>query len=194
VDEFARDGVLIAGVTWNYKNVLGAGNQYPDVGLTDLGRDYIRALEDHGIVADVSHLNDVGFWDVEAVATKPYIATHSNSRAVCNHPRNLTDDMFAAIMARGGIVGLNLNQGFVREGGGAYTFDELAAHVERWLDLGGEGAIALGSDRDGAWLPSWLADCSSQPYLFERFKERIGKDSAEKLFFKNAMRFFSGLE
>ena len=193
VDEFASDGVLIAGITWNFKNALGAGNQYPDVGLTDLGRDYLAALEAHGILADVSHLNDVGFWEVERIATKPYVATHSNARAVCDHPRNLTDEMFSAIVARGGLVGLNLNQGFVHEGGGAYTFDELAAHVERWLDLGGEDVVALGSDRDGAWLPSWVADCSSQPYLFERFSERLGETVARRLFFGNAMRLFSSL-
>ena len=172
VDEFANDGVLIAGITWNYKNVLGAGNQYPEVGLSDLGRDYLATLEDHGIVADVSHLNDVGFWEVETIATKPYVATHSNARAVCDHPRNLTDEMFAAIVKRKGLVGLNLNQGFVHKDSGTYTFDELAAHVERWLDLGGEDIIALGSDRDGAFIPT----------------------ITRKLFFGNAMRLFSSLD
>lgn len=193
VDEFERDGVLIAGITWNYKNVLGSGNNDTKTGLTDLGKQYVAALEDRNIVVDVSHLNEKGFWDVEKVATKPYVATHSNARAVCDHLRNLTDEQFAAIMARGGVVGLNLYEGFVRKEGHLYSFDELAAHVEHWLDVGGEDIIALGSDRDGSEIPTWLADCSSQEYLYARFVDRFGETVAKKLFFENAMRFFGGI-
>ena len=193
VDEFERDGVLIAGVTWNYKNVLGSGNEYPDQGLSQLGREYVAALEEHGIVADVSHLNEKGFWELDEIATKPYVATHSNARSVCNHLRNLTDEQFGALTARGGVVGLNLHEGFVHEGGFAYTFDELAAHVDHWLSLGGEDHIALGTDRDGADIPTWLADCSAQRYLFERFEERFGQDITRKLFYENALRFFSSI-
>lgn len=191
VDEFADDGVLIAGLTWNYRNPLGAGNDYPDVGLTDLGKEYVSALEAHDIFVDVSHLNEKGFWELDQIATKPYIATHSNARTLCDHARNLTDEQFRALTSRGGIVGLNFNDGFVHEGGFAYTFEELCAHVEHWLDLGGEDAIALGSDRDGADIPTWLADCASQQYLFDRFAERLGDDIARKLFFENAMAFFA---
>ena len=191
VDEFVRDGVLIAGITWNYKNVLGSGNEHPDQGLTQLGREYLAALEEHGIVADVSHLNEKGFWELEEIATKPYVATHSNARSVCGHLRNLTDEQFGALTARGGVVGLNFNEGFVRDGGYAYTFDELSAHVEHWLSLGGEDHIALGADRDGAEIPTWLADCSAQRALFERFEERFGSDVTRKLFYENALRFFS---
>ena len=79
------------------------------------------------------------------------------------------------------------------EGGYAYTFDELAAHVDHWLSLGGEDHIALGSDRDGADIPTWLADCSAQRYLFEHFEERFGQDIARKLFYENALRFFSSI-
>ena len=193
VDEFERDGVLVAGVTWNYKNVLGSGNVYPDQGLSQLGREYVAALEEHGIVADVSHLNEKGFWELDEIATKPYVATHSNARSVCNHLRNLTDEQFGALTARGGVVGLNLHEGFVHEGGFAYTFDELAAHVDHWLSLGGEDHIALGTDRDGADIPTWLADCSAQRYLFERFEERFGQDITRKLFYENALRFFSSI-
>ena len=191
VDEFARDGVLIAGITWNYKNVLGSGNEHPDQGLTQLGKEYLAALEEHGIVADVSHLNEKGFWELEEIATRPYVATHSNARSVCGHLRNLTDEQFGALTARGGVVGLNFNEGFVRDGGYAYTFDELSAHVEHWLSLGGEDHIALGADRDGAEIPTWLADCSAQRALFERFEERFGSDVTRKLFYENALRFFS---
>ena len=191
VDEFAKDGVLIAGITWNGTNVLGSGNDDANAGLTDLGRQYIAALEEHDIVVDISHLNEKGFWEVNELATKPYIATHSNSRAICDHPRNLTDDQFKAIVASGGLVGLNFHDGFVRNGGTLYTFDELAAHVEHWLGIeGGEDALALGSDRDGAVVPSWLADCGLQSLLFARFEETFGQTIANKLFYQNALRFF----
>ena len=193
VDEFAQDGVLIAGITWNYKNVLGSGNMYPDQGLTQLGREYIAALEERGIVVDVSHINEKGFWELEEIATKPYVATHSNARSVCDHLRNLTDDQFAALAARGGVVGLNFYEGFVHEGGNAYTFDELSAHVDHWLGLGGEDHIALGGDRDGADIPTWLADCSSQRALFEAFEGRFGQDVTRKLFYENALRFFGSV-
>lgn len=194
VDELAKDGVLVAGVTWNGLNALGSGNDYPDEGLTDLGRRYVAALEEHGIVLDVSHLNERGFWEIEELATRPYVATHSNARAICDHPRNLTDEQFAAIAARGGLVGLNFHEGFVHAGEGEYGFDELAAHVEHWLELDGEDVIALGTDRDGATLPPWLADCSCQGYLFECFTERFGEPIARKLFFENAMRRFTAYE
>lgn len=71
VDEFERDGVFIAGVTWNYKNVLGSGNEYPEQGLSQLGREYVAALEEHGIVADVSHLNEKGFWELARSRPSP---------------------------------------------------------------------------------------------------------------------------
>lgn len=192
VDEFAADGVLVAGITWNGKNALGSGNDTEE-GLSDLGREYVAALEARNIVVDVSHLNEPGFWEVERIATRPYIATHSNARAVCTHRRNLTDDQFRAIAARGGVVGLNFHEGFVRNGGTLYTFDELAAHIEHWLEIGGADAIALGSDRDGSDTPKWLADCYSQPYLFSLFVERFGEQVARKLFFDNAMRLFGSL-
>ena len=94
------------------------------------------------------------------------------------------------MLARGGVVGLNFNDGFVKKGGFVYTFDELAAHVDHWLKLGGEDIIALGSDRDGADIPAWLANCSNQEFLFDKFVERFGEDIANKLFYENAMRFF----
>ena len=190
VDEFERDGVLVAGITWNGENALGSGNSHAEKGLTGLGKEFIAALEKRSIIADVSHLNEKGFWELEKVATKPYVATHSNAREVCDHLRNLTDDQFRAICDRGGVVGLNFNEGFVKKGGFVYTFDQLAAHVEHWLDIGGENSVALGSDRDGAEVPSWLANCSSQGFLHAKFAERFGEDVANKLFFENAVGFF----
>ncbi|MDO4537821.1 MAG: membrane dipeptidase [Coriobacteriales bacterium] len=190
VDEFAKDGVLMASLTFDGKNALGCGVDNADEGLTDLGRQCIAALEDHGITLDVSHLNDKSFWELDALAAKPYIASHSNARAVCKNSRNLTDDMFNAIMQRGGIVGLNFSDGYVQDGGNNYDFEQLAKHIHHWLDLGGEDVIALGSDRDGSWPPHWIADVSSQESLYQRFVDEFSVSTAHKLFFENAMNFF----
>ena len=193
VDEYAADGVKIAGITWNGRNVLGSGHE-SDAGLTKLGRQYVAALEEHGILVDVSHLNDTGFWELEKIATQPFIATHSNARAVCDVPRNLTDDQFRAIAERGGIVGLNYHRGFVREDDKEYDFDQLVAHVEHWLELGGEDVVVLGTDRDGATIPAWLADCSLQLDLYAQMKQRLGETVARKLFAENALRFLCAYE
>ena len=190
VDEFERDGVLVCGLTWNGLNAVGGGVG-TDEGLTDLGREYVAQLESRRMVVDVSHLSDASFWDVEAIVRRPFIATHSNSRAVCGVPRNLTDDQFKAICAHGGLVGLNFHMGFVTDGGGAYEFDDLVAHVEHWLDLDGEDCVALGSDRDGSDVPSWLRDCSMQANLYQQFAKRIGEKQTRKLFFDNAANFFA---
>lgn len=188
VEEFERDGVLVCGLTWNGLNAVGGGAS-TDEGLTELGREYVAQLESRRMVVDVSHLSDQSFWDLDAIAKRPYIATHSNARAVCGVPRNLTDDQFKAIRDRGGIVGLNFHRGFVS--GGEYGFDELVAHVEHWLDLGGADCVALGGDRDGSSIPEWLRDCSTQGDLFAQMAERIGEEQARKLFFDNAADFFA---
>ena len=193
VDEYAADGVKIAGLTWNGRNALGSGHE-SEAGLTKLGRQYVAALEERGIVVDVSHLNDTGFWELEKIATRPFIATHSNARAVCKVPRNLTDDQFRAIAERGGIVGLNYHQEFVHESGEKYDFDQLIAHVEHWLELGGEDVIALGADRDGSTIPAWLADCSAQKDLFDHAQKRLGETITRKLFAENALRFLQAYE
>ncbi|MGN0056331.1 MAG: dipeptidase [Atopobiaceae bacterium] len=198
VHEFATDGVHMVTLTWNGPNSIGSGNQTTD-GLSSFGLQALRELQSCGIVVDVSHLNEAGFWDVEHASDQPFVASHSNSRAVCNHPRNLADDQFRAICERGGLVGLNYYRSFITEravdhGGvpasGEVTFDELASHVEHWLDLGGEDVVALGSDFDGSTVPAWLDGCQQIPTFHQRMVERFGEDLCKKIFFENANAFF----
>lgn len=189
VEEMASDGVRIASLTWNGYNALGSGVGGAG-GLTQLGRDYVGELERHGVVVDVSHLNDEGFWDVCGIASRPFVATHSNSRALCDVPRNLTDDQFCAIRDGGGIVGLNFCGPFVVPEQNDYDFDQLMAHVEHWVnDLGGQDVVALGSDRDGSPIPGWLSDCSCQASLYDQCLGRLGEDLTRRLFFDNAADF-----
>ena len=107
VDMFADSGVKMLTLVWNGINELGSGHN-TEQGLTDFGKQVIRKMEERKIIVDVSHLNDPGFEDVCEIATKPFIATHSNLRAVCSHRRNLTDDQFKEIVRRKGLVGSEL--------------------------------------------------------------------------------------
>ena len=139
-------GVRSVNLTWNHANALsGSHLEQPERGLSDVGRAFARRAYALGILPDVSHLSDPGFWDLVRIAEGPLFASHSNSRAVCPHTRNLTDDQFRAIRDSGGVVGVNLYTVFV--GGG--SMDSLLAHFDHFLDLGGEKTVALGSDWDG---------------------------------------------
>ena len=143
-------GVRLLNPVWNYANRLSGSNaQQPEQGLTAYGRDFLRRMEELSIYVDVSHLSDAGFWDVVRLARRPVVASHSNSRAVCPHRRNLTDDMFRAIRDSGGVAGLNYYQHFV---GDDPTIEGLVRHVEHFLELDGERSLCLGGDMDGCEL------------------------------------------
>lgn len=193
IRDMAQDGVKMITLTWNGRNSVGSGNETNE-GLTTFGREAIRAFEDEGIVVDVSHLNMPGFADLLDVVRRPFVASHSNSRAVCDVPRNLTDDQFRAIRDMGGLVGLNFCKQFITtrdtKATGDVTFDELAAHVEHFLDLGGENTVALGSDWDGCDVPAWLTTCDTAGDLHHKFAERFGPVIADRIFYTNARNFF----
>ena len=193
VREFARDGVKMVTLTWNGKNPLGSGHDTSE-GLSDYGKKIIKTLEDERIVVDVSHLNDEGFKDLLGIAKRPFIASHSNSRVVCDVPRNRTDDQFRAIRDSGGLAGLNYYRSFITtrdiKATGEVTFDELAAHVEHFLDLDGENTLALGSDWDGSDVPAWLTPCDTIAALRARFAERFGEVITQKMFCSNTRGFF----
>ena len=196
VDEFAADGVKMVTLTWNAANAIASGSQAAG-GLTGYGREVLRALEDRRIVADVSHANDESFWDVARAARRPFAASHSNSRAVCGHPRNLSDDQFRAIRDAGGVVGVNYYRAFLTDrsdgsvpADGEVSFDELAAHMEHFLDLGGEGTIALGSDFDGSDTPAWLGACEQVAPFYAQVVNRFGNHLADRMFWENARDFF----
>ncbi len=192
VQVLANAGVRSLTLTWNGENEL-AGGAASDGGLSDFGREAIRELERLHIAVDVSHLNDRSFYDVLEAAEKPVIATHSNSRALCAHRRNLTDEMFRMIASRGGLVGLNFCRDFLAEDGDV-TLDTLARHVEHFLELGGEDTIALGSDYDGADIPACIDRPAKLRDFYDRLIERgLTQEQADKLFFLNACRYFDRL-
>lgn len=184
-------GVRIASLTWNYENQL-AGGADSDAGLTVLGKAVIEEFEKKGIIPDLSHLNRRSFWDVMNIVKKPVIATHSCSDSVFGHRRNLTDEQFGAICEKGGVVGINFYPEFLTGGNTAYPRD-IFAHIDRFLSLGGEDHIGLGSDFDGVGcLPKGISGIGSMNILFEEMQKYGYNDSLiEKICYANFERILS---
>ena len=181
-------GVRLLNPVWNYANRLSGSNaQQPEQGLTAYGRDFLRRMEELSIYIDVSHLSDAGFWDVVRLARRPVVASHSNSRAVCPHRRNLTDDMFRAIRDSGGVAGLNYYQHFV---GDDPTIEGLVRHVEHFLELDGEKSLCLGGDMDGCeLLAGGMQGLEDVPLLWQALADRGYPQSLlEDLFWNNLRR------
>lgn len=189
LDALVDAGVRMATLTWNGANALGSGHDGSG-GLTAFGRRMVRALEERGIVADASHLNDEGFRDLLDVAERPFACSHSNARAVCGHPRNLEDWQLREIAARGGVVGLNFFNEFLTDSVNEATQDDVLRHVDHILEVAGEDVLALGSDYDGSVVPGWLDPCDKVADLHALLACEFGAGVAEKVFHANAERFF----
>lgn len=179
-------GFRISSLGWNEKNPL-TGSHETGGGLTDQGRAYVREAQRLGMLIDVSHISDEGFWDIMDITQKPIIATHSNSRAVCAHKRNLTDDMFRAICETGGVAGYNFCRDFTGENA---NLDTVCDHIFHFLELDPEGEhIALGGDLDGVeHTPDGFEGVQSYPALADRLKERgLTETLIRKIFWQNAL-------
>ena len=190
VEILARDGVRMVTLTWNGENEIGSGN-VTGHGLSPFGKQAVRALEEHGILVDVSHLNDQGFDNLLETAKKPFVASHSNARSVCGHRRNLTDAQIGEMVRRNCLIGLNYAQDFLRTGSRPATLDDLWRHVERFLELGAEHCLALGSDADGTDVPPGLGSPEKFAGLYGFLLERgLSVPQAEGILWKNALNFF----
>lgn len=185
-------GVRAISLTWNHPNFIAGTNLHETSrGLNDLGREFVRRCQEKDILVDVSHCSDVAFWDLMKITTKPILASHSNSRVLCNHSRNLTDDMFRAICETGGVVGLNYYAKFIHETDGT-DMEAFLRHFDHFLELGGAKHIGLGSDLDGCNpLAGGMTGVQDVPKLYNALKER-GYDDAllEDIFYNNFMRIF----
>jgi membrane dipeptidase len=202
LDELGRlhdAGLRSLGIAWSRSNAFGHGVPFgfpgsPDQGpgLTDLGRALVRACNELGVVVDVSHLNERGFWDVADTTEAPLVASHSNAHALCPSPRNLTDEQLRAVAESGGIVGMNFCVGFLREDGADDADTPLSAvalHAAHVAEVAGVDTVALGSDFDGATMPHELGDVSRLPALFDAMRE-IGftEDELERVALGNWRR------
>lgn len=185
-------GVRLMTLTWNYDNALGHPNHRDKVknslGLTSFGFEVIERMEELGMIVDVSHLSDGGFYDVARVMKKPFVASHSNARTLCGHQRNLTDPMIKALAQHGGVAGLNFCPAFLDEKNGS-TVDAMIAHIRHMIHVGGEDVVALGTDFDGIGGPLEIA------HTGEMLKLRDGLEKSgftgrviDKLWSQNAVR------
>lgn len=181
-------GLRAVNLTWNHENALSGTNvEGPDRGLTERGVAFVRRMQELGMLVDVSHLSDPGFWDVAELAQKPIFASHSDSRACHQHTRNLTDDQFTAIIKLRGAVGLNLCPEFLGE---PCTLDTMRRHLDHFLELGGEDTVMLGGDWDGiSRLPCGIKDVTGWAVFYEDLKAHgYGEALLDKLFYKNLTR------
>jgi membrane dipeptidase len=193
-------GLRTMSLTWSNVNNYATGalftNSQKKTGLTDKGRALIEEAQALGITIDVSHLNDLSFWDVYEVTKKPIIASHSNSRAIANVPRNLTDDQIKAIKEKRGTIGINFSTQFLigknpREVNKNLGFEVIKKHIDYIENLTDINTIAVGSDFDGTVVPEFIKDCTCYPKLWKFLIENgYSESDIKKVSHENLIRVF----
>ena len=195
IRRFYKMGVRVLALLWNHENCFGSPNS-PDPavmnrGLTAFGKKAVGYMETLGMGIDVSHLSDGGFWDVVKLAQKPFLATHSNCRALNPHPRSMTDEMIRALAGAGGVMGINFCPAFLYEDVGRTdaTIDGIAAQLRHRIRVGGLECAAIGTDFDGIRGELEIPNASCMPCLFEALARRgFTADELEHIAYKNAAR------
>lgn len=180
-------GFRVTSLGWNERNPL-TGSNVTGGGLTDLGREYVKEAQRLGMRVDVSHISDEGFWDIMKITNAPILATHSNSRAVFDHSRNITDDMFRAIRETGGVAGYNTCREFTGE---PSDLDTICDHILHFMELDPDGKhIALGGDLDGVdAMPDGFEGVQSYPALARKLLDRgLTEENVMDIFWNNAIR------
>ena len=195
-------GLRSLGPVWSRQNAFATGvpfsfPKHPNVGdgLTLAGKDLVKRCNELGIMIDLSHINEKGFWDVATLSDAPLVATHSNVHALSQAARNLTDKQLDAIAETKGMVGLNYAVGFLWEDGSKeqdMPFEIMLKHLDYLIDKLGEDGVGLGSDFDGAQIPNELKDVTGLPKFLDAMKEHGYSDElVEKIAYKNWIRVLS---
>lgn len=188
---FYRLGVRAITLTWNDVNEIGYPNfheEYRYKGLTSFGQEVIYEMNRLGMLIDVSHLSDEGFYDVSRLSSKPFIASHSNSRAMKEHLRNLTDDMIKVLSNSGGVMGICFERDFLGDTERA-RIEDMIRHIEHIKNIGGIDVLALGSDYDGSHPNCEIDNIGEMEKLAYALKDnKFSEDEIDKIFYKNALR------
>jgi membrane dipeptidase len=191
INEFYDKGVRIIGLAWNDRNRYASGANSRS-GLTGEGEELVKRMNDLRITLDLSHLNENGFWEALEICETIPIATHSNARAVTDHPRNLTDDQLRAIAGRGGVVGLVLYNNFLRKGNRTATLEDVFSHADYIVNLCGEDHIGIGSDLDGGKIdefPDDIRTVADLPKIADFFlKKGYSEERVRKIMGGNFLR------
>lgn len=186
LEDLYNIGFRITTLGWNEQNPL-TGSCKTGGGLTERGGEYVRRAQKVGMVVDVSHISDEGFWDIMDITEKPVIATHSNSRALCDIPRNLSDEMYLALCKTGGTTGINLCAEFL---GDNADLDTICDHIFHFVDIAGtDKYVSLGSDMDGVTrLPAGFTGVQDYPKIADRLLQRgMSEKSVLNIFWNNAV-------
>jgi membrane dipeptidase len=188
LEQWYERGLRSIGPVWSRRNAFAEGVPFrfpssPDTGagLTDAGRALVHACNRLGILVDLSHLNEAGFWDVQRISDAPLVATHSNAHALCAASRNLTDLQLDAVRDSGGIVGVNFAVTFLREDGllePATPITEIVRHIDYLVARMGIDHVAFGSDFDGATIPDELGGAAGLPKLVGALRDAGYDDAA----------------
>ncbi|USG68021.1 dipeptidase [Brevibacillus ruminantium] len=187
-----RLGVRGMTLTWNHGNAVAAGCQEPTPGgLTQFGRTVIEEMNRLGMVIDLSHVAEPGFWDTLELSKAPVIASHSNVRRLCNHPRNLSDEQITALMAKGGVMGLTFVDFFVTAEERTVWIDDLLRHLDHVCALGGADHIAFGSDFDGITTTFGdLGRAGDYEHLVNALLKHYKEADVQKFMSENWLRVF----
>jgi membrane dipeptidase len=198
LQHFYMLGIRLISLTWNDENCFGWPNSNDGKtmqrGLKPFGIEALSEMQRLGIIVDVSHLSDGGFWDVVRHAKRPFVASHSNARALCPHSRNLTDEMIRALAQAGGVIGLNFGPPFLNADITAThsTINRIADHALHLLRVGGEDVVALGGDWDGIQGDIELNDPSKLSLLWQELRQRLVSERIlEKMAYTNARRLLA---
>lgn len=191
VEELYNMGIRFITLTWNFKNCIGypnAGYKYKDLGLTEKGKEIVLEMERVGIIPDCSHLSDGGFYDLIDICKKPFIATHSNARAITDHSRNLTDDMIVKLSEKGGVMGLNFCAPFLGKEK-VPSINSMIQHIKHTRNVGGIDVLALGTDFDGIGNEVEIENIGEIGRLRDALlKEGFTNSEIDKIFYGNVKR------
>lgn len=196
LEVFYQAGLRSLGLAWSRANLFATGVPFnypgsPDIGpgLTDAGMELVRECNRLGIMIDLSHLNERGFWDVARISDRPLVASHSNAHAICPVPRNLTDDQLAAVRESRGLVGLNFAVAFLDPAGSKdpnLPLEVMVRHVDHLVERLGTHGVALGSDFDGAVMPTELGGAEGLPRLVDALRRHgYDDDTLRRICFEN---------
>lgn len=193
LEVFYRQGLRAIGLTWNHRNELadglGVGSNY---GLTPFGRAVIQRMNALGMVIDLAHINEAGFWEAVELSRDPVVVSHANAKQLCNHRRNLSDDQLQAIKAKGGFVGLCFAPAFLHADPSQACLEDVIRHLEYLCELIGPAHVAFGSDFDGIeTTPKGLEDVSCFPRLLQRLQDLgYSEQILYQLCFGNILRVY----
>ena len=204
LEEFYNYGARMMALTWNYDNSLSTANANKTpwkrtytgnrAGLTETGIDFVERMEELGMIPDVSHMSDEGIDNLLQIAKKPFVASHSNARTLCGHPRNLTDEFLRRMGEKGCVIGVNFSSGFLKEYTDFSKNEWIADHILYMVNAAGIESVGFGTDFDGISCGLETENCSNMQVLVDILKHRgMTESQIEHIFYKNVLRLYKEL-